>query len=168
MSGPLIVTAELGREDFAWLEGLRRTHYPADRNQVPAHLTIFRSLPPSAEAEVRQVLRTEAERRAPQAWITGVIDMGGAVGFRVASDELDALRSGIAERLHGLLSAQDGPGWSPHVTIQNKVEPRTAKALARSLERHRAGEPLKIAGLGLHRYLGGPWETLQLYPFRGR
>ena len=27
---------------------------------------------------------------------------------------------------------------------------------------------LEIAGLGLHRYLGGPWETLATYAFRGR
>lgn len=86
----------------------------------------------------------------------------------MSSDDLDRLRSAIGERLHGLLSAQDGPGWLPHVTIQNKVAPREAQALAHSLERHRAGEPLRISGLGLHRYLGGPWETLQLFPFRGR
>lgn len=168
MTGPLIVTAELGQADFAWLEGLRRKHYPPERNRVPAHLTLFRSLPPSAEAQVRQVLRSEAAGVPPRAWIASVIDLGGAVAFRVASDDLDRLRSDIGERLHGLLSAQDGPGWLPHVTIQNKVEPRVAKALARSLEGHRAGEPLQISGLGLHRYLGGPWETLQVFAFRGR
>ena len=27
--------------------------------------------------------------------------------------------------------------------------------------------PLAISGLGLHRYLGGPWEKLAIYPFRG-
>lgn len=53
MSGALIVTAEIGAADFAWLEGLRRKHYPPDRNHVPAHLTIFHALPPSAEVEVR-------------------------------------------------------------------------------------------------------------------
>ena len=35
MSGALIVTAELGGEDFAWLDGLRRRNFPLDRNQVP-------------------------------------------------------------------------------------------------------------------------------------
>ena len=56
MAGPLIVTAELGSDDFAWLNGLRRQHYPADRNVVPAHMSLFRALPPSAEAEIRHVL----------------------------------------------------------------------------------------------------------------
>ncbi|HEU5286581.1 MAG TPA: 2'-5' RNA ligase family protein, partial [Sphingomicrobium sp.] len=39
-SGALIVTAELGAEDFAWLDALRRRHYPPERNRVPAHLTL--------------------------------------------------------------------------------------------------------------------------------
>jgi hypothetical protein len=67
-----------------------------------------------------------------------------------------------------LLSAQDSGGWRPHVTIQNKVDPKAARALRRSLERDFQPRPLRIAGLGLHRYLGGPWETLRVYPFRGR
>ena len=52
MAGALIVTAELGPADFGWLEGLRRAHYPPERNQLPAHLTMFHALPPSAESGV--------------------------------------------------------------------------------------------------------------------
>jgi hypothetical protein len=64
------------------------------------------------------------------------------------------------------LGAQDARGWRPHVTIQNKVAPRVARELARSLERGFAPRPLAITGLSLHRYLGGPWETLATYKFR--
>src|SRR5690606_9346017 len=49
---PLIVTATFGAADQAWLEDLRRAHYPQERNQVPAHLTLFRQLPPSVEPEL--------------------------------------------------------------------------------------------------------------------
>ena len=38
MAGPLIVTAELAPADFAWLNALRRQHYPAERNQLPANI----------------------------------------------------------------------------------------------------------------------------------
>jgi len=41
MAGPLIVTAELAPEDFAWLDALRRHHFPPERNQLRAHLTMF-------------------------------------------------------------------------------------------------------------------------------
>jgi hypothetical protein len=167
MAGALIVTAELGRDDFAWLEGLRRAHYPPDRNQVPAHLTMFRALPPSAEREVRSSLSHLAVESAPAARVDGLMDLGGGVAFRVVSDELDRIRDELARELHGLLSAQDAGGWRPHVTIQNKVPPRTARALIASLERNFAPRPLKISGLALHRYLGGPWEKLAGYSFRG-
>ena len=66
------------------------------------------------------------------------------------------------------MSAQDAGGWRPHITIQNKVPPRQAKALLDELTRDFRPRPLGIAGLSVHRYLGGPWETLARYRFRGR
>ena len=92
MAGALIVTAEIAPADFAWLDTLRRTHYPPDLNRVPAHLTIFHALPPSSEEEVRRRLGRTAARPPPQAWIEGLMDLGGGVAFRVVSPELDRLR----------------------------------------------------------------------------
>lgn len=168
MAGALIVTAEFGRDDFAWLQGLRRQHYPADRNQVPAHLTMFHALPPSAEGEVRARLAALAREAPPGARIDGLMDLGGGVAFRVVSDELDAMRRQIAGDLHGLLGTQDAGGWRPHVTIQNKVPPKEARALLADLAQRFEPRPLAIHGVGIHRYLGGPWETLATYSFRGR
>lgn len=166
MAGALIVTAELGEPDFGRMEGLRRRHYPRERNRVPAHLTLFHTIPPSAEAELRSRLAELAKERRPAAWIEGLMDLGGGVAFRVVSPELDRMRDELANDLHGLLGAQDR-GWRPHVTIQNKVAPKIARALIAELQRRFVPEPLKISGLGLHRYLGGPWETIAAYPFRG-
>lgn len=168
LGGALIVTAELGREDFAWLDALRRRHYPPDRNQLPAHLTLFRTLPPSAESEVRRILATLSAESLPTATIAGVMDLGTGTALRVSSHELDDMRAEIARRLRGLLSAQDAAGWLAHVTIQNKVERRAARALQEALVLELDARPLRIAGLGLYRYLGGPWEKLRTYPFRGR
>ena len=167
MAGALIVTAELAEGDYSWLEGLRRTHYPPGRNQVPAHLTIFHALPPSAETELRARLGRIVRQAPPSAKIAGLMDLGGGVAFRVVSAELDRIREELGDGLHGLLGAQDSGGWRPHVTIQNKVAPKVARALKESLERSFREQPLAISGLGLHRYLGGPWERLALYPFRG-
>ncbi len=167
MAGPLIVTAELAPADLAWLNDLRRRHYPVERNQLPAHLTMFHTLPPSAEEEVRHLLSRVVAGPSPRAFVAGVMDLGGGVALRIASDELDSLRAEIAERLAGLLTAQDRAGWSAHVTIQNKVSPRDAKALIRAIGSQFDGRPIKIAGLGLHRYQNGPWETLRTVPFRG-
>lgn len=166
MAGALIVTAELAPPDSAWLDRLRRRHYPPERNQVPAHLTIFHALPPSAESELRSRLAQFAKSPRPSASIDGVMDLGRGVAFRVVSPDLDRIRDALAADLHGVLSAQDSGGWRPHVTIQNKVAPKVARALAESLRCDFRPRPLEISGLGLHRYLNGPWERVALYPFR--
>jgi len=48
-----------------------------------------------------------------------------------------------------------------------KAEPAAAKALLRELEATFQPRPLKVAGLELHRYLGGPWERVGRWSFRG-
>jgi hypothetical protein len=168
MAGALIVTAELASQDFAWLDQLRRAHYPADRNHVLAHLTMFHALPPSSEGEARSLLGRLASEISPRTTIEGLMDLGGGVAFRVVSPGLDRIRRELAEHFHGLLSLQDAGGWRPHVTIQNKVAPKEARSLKAKLEEHFRPRPLAISGLGLHRYLGGPWEGLATYSFRGR
>jgi hypothetical protein len=168
VAGALIVTAELSGEHQAWLDRLRRAYYPAERNRVPAHLTMFHALAPSAESEVRTALGRLSSESAPRATVEGLMDLGGGVAFRIVSPDLDSIRRGLAGNFHGLLSAQDASGWRPHVTIQNKAPPKEARALMATLDRDFRPMPLRIAGLGLHRYLGGPWEQLASYAFRGR
>jgi len=167
VAGALIVTAELAPADLAWLDALRRHHYPAERNQLPAHLTMFHALPPSLEREARHRLAQAAATRPPQASIAGLMDLGGGVAFRVVSDDLDRIREELSEGFHGMLGAQDRGGWRPHVTIMNKAPNREARRLLTALEAGFKPRPLGIRGLALHRYLGGPWETLHSWPFRG-
>jgi 2'-5' RNA ligase superfamily protein len=167
MAGALIVTAELGPADLAWLDRLRRAHYPAERNRLPAHLTMFHGLPPSAEGELRSRLSALAAARPPKSRIDGLMDLGGGVAFRIVSGDLDGIREELADGLQGLLGAQDSGGWRPHVTIQNKVSPKAARALIAELERDFRPRDLSVSGLGLHRYLDGPWEKLAINPFRG-
>ena len=168
MSGPLIVTAEFAQDDHSWLEGLRRAHYPVERNRVPVHLTLFQGLPPSAVDEVRRQLALHSAVPPPRATIAGLMNLSGGVAYRVVSDELEAIRDSIADHFHGILCAPDAAGWRPHITIQNKVPARQAKTLLDELERDFRPRPLGISGLLLHRYRNGPWETIARYSFRGR
>jgi len=167
MAGALIVTAELGDQDQAWLDQLRRTHFPPERNQLRAHLTMFHALPPSSEPEVRRRLAEAARESVPSARIAGLMNLGGGVAYRVVSDDLDRIRQNLAGGLAGLLSVQDSGGWRPHVTIQNKAPAKDAQTLLNQLDADFQPRPLSISGLGLHRYLGGPWESLAKYAFRG-
>lgn len=166
MAGALIVTAALGGADFAWLDRQRRAHFPPHRNQLPAHLTMFHALPPSSEEEVRGQLNLLTKRPPPLATIAGLINLGGGVAYRIESTELGEIRSDLADHFHGVLSAQDRSGWRAHVTIQNKVSVSEAKTLHRELERQFEPRPMAILGLSLHRYLDGPWQAVESWPFR--
>jgi 2'-5' RNA ligase len=167
MSGALIVTAEPGREDFAWLDEQRRRYFPPERNQLNAHLTMFHALPPSAEVEAKRLLARLVAQPPPDAELAGLMNLGRGVAYRVVSSELDAIRAEIADYFRGSLTAQDAQGWRPHVTIMNKASSREAKALLEELGQLFRPRRLKIAGLALHRYLDGPWDKLGSWSFRG-
>lgn len=166
MAGPLIVTAALGQADFAWLDGQRRAHFPPERNQLAAHLTMFHALPPALEEEVRRLLKSLVAGPKPRAEIAGLMNLGRGVAYRIVSPELQLIREAIAAHFHGSLTAQDAGGWRPHVTIQNKATPGEAKALLDRLGQDFRPRPLTIDGLALYRYLGGPWEPLGTVAFR--
>ena len=95
------------------------------------------------------------------------MDLGAGTAFRVDSEELEDIRLDLAEAFHGLLMPQDQAPWRPHVTVQNKVLRRDAIALQKELQLGTFPRPLAIRGLTSWRYLGGPWEEIRSYPFRG-
>jgi hypothetical protein len=156
-----------GDGDNGWLQELRRAHYPPERNQVPAHLTLFHHLPPSIEHELGRRLAGYAATPAPRATIAGVIDLGEGTALRIQSEELEDIRYDLAEAMRGLLIPQDMAPWRPHITIQNKVEPRDARRLQTKLRATFQPRPLSIKGLASWRYLGGPWEPIRTHIFRG-
>lgn len=166
MGRPLIVTALLDKKDFAWLDAQRRLYFPPERNVLSAHLTMFHALPPMVEDEVRDLLRSLTQANPPDARILGLMNLGRGVAYRVESLGLEAIRAIIADRFHGMLTAQDAGQWRPHITIQNKVEPAQAKDLLAQLQAEFRSRQLGIAGLSLSAYDGGPWERIADYRFR--
>ena len=166
LPAPIIVTALFGRQDQAWFDGLRREHFPAERNQLDAHLTLFHHLPPSAADELKHRLVQETRGvRAPQARAGGLMSLGRGVAYRIEAPALTAIRARLAEAFAGLLMPQDAGGWRPHVTIQNKVSPAVAKLLLAQLSRDFRARDVEIAGLGAWWYRGGPWEPLSRHMF---
>jgi 2'-5' RNA ligase len=165
LSAPLIVTALLGDKDFAFFDGLRRQHYPPELNQVRAHITMFHHLPPSAERELCRFIKHIAKEPAPKARITGLINLGPGVAYRIESDDLHSIRNEIVDSLWDCLIPQDKAPWRPHITVQNKIKPVEAKALLNDLSQDFRPFSLTIKGLGLWRYLGGPWESVAAWHF---
>lgn len=167
MSAPIIVSAVFAPVDFQWLDAQRRAHFPPERNQLGAHLTLFHHLPPSCEAELRRRLVEACRAPRPIARIAGLVSLGRGVAYRIESAGLEDIRAELAEAFLGMLTPQDGAGWRPHVTIQNKVAPETARRLLDQLSKGFAPRPLSIRGLAAWYYRDGPWEWIAGYAFGG-
>jgi 2'-5' RNA ligase len=164
---PIIVSALFGAADFARLDAERRAHFPPERNQLPAHLTLFHHLPSSLGDELDRRLAEEARAPQPPAMIVAPMKLGQGVAWRVESERLETLRARVAEAFAGLMTPQDAAPWRPHVTIQNKAEQKEAEALYRALVTGFRPRPLVIAGLAAWDYEGGPWRLRKRYAFRG-
>ncbi len=166
-SAPLIVTAELPQALQSRADQLRQAHFPPERNFLKAHVTLFHALPPFCEDEVRDRLAAEAAGPPVPAHLDGVMSLGRGVALKLSSPAMLDLRDRLADRLHGLLTAQDRQRPRLHVTVQNKVSPHDAKMLMKRLIDEIEALDFSFAGLGLHRYRGGPWETVKRWSFRG-
>ena len=165
---PIIVTAQMGNEDQAWADGLRRAHFPPERNFLDAHITLFHHLPPGHLAEIKARLSALAkDSPPPRARVSEVMMLGRGVAYRVESAELLAMRDELADAFTGLLIPQDQATPRLHITIQNKVEPKVAKVLHAALSGIFRPHPLTISGLSAHYYRGGPWELIGSWSFRG-
>ena len=62
---PLILTLGFDAASFTHLDAMRRRHFPAERNFIPAHLTLFHHLPGEREQDIAATLRSVARDVAP-------------------------------------------------------------------------------------------------------
>ena len=167
-TAPLIVTAQLPKDVHRWATRLRTEHFPAERNFLEAHVTLFHALPAQCEEELRDYLKQLAGELSPvNARLEGVMPLGGGTtALKITSDGMLMLRDQIADRFHGMLTQQDQHRPRLHITIQNKVTAKEAKALQQVLEFTVEPRAFKFIGLSLFRYLGGPWESIRDFTFR--
>ncbi len=129
---PLIVSLGVDAVSFDRFDGLRRAHFPKGLNKIPAHLTVFHHLPGERLSDVQKVLADAATTRTPFVMaVTGLRKLGRGVALTLASPELQTVRAGIAARFADVLTPQDRQAFRPHVTIQNKVDPKAALTSAR-------------------------------------
>ena len=155
---PLIVTLLLDEEAQGRFDRLRAAHFPAERNHLRAHVTLFHALPGEHLPDVSRELAEVAGRAPFDVAVTGVRFLGRGVAIDLAAPELGALRTGLAGAFDPWLTRQDRQWSRPHVTVQNKVEPAVARSLYEDLSAAFVAETVIGRGLGLWHYLGGPWE----------
>ena len=169
LNKPIIMTAQMGKAEYAWADSLRKCHYPPERNKVGAHITLFHHLPPQALDEIKSaVIALTGNFPKPEAKLSGLIHLGTGVAYRVHAPELLSLRMELADRFAGLLVAQDQQTPRLHITVQNKVIPRDAQILFEQLSEEFEPRPFAIHGIGLHYYVDGLWQDIGAWSFRGR
>lgn len=140
----------------------RRALFP--RTQVGAHVTLFHALPP--HLDVAAALDEAAGRPAFAVRVTGVQPLGRGAAYTLESAELAAVHGLLRDRFAGGLTPQDAQPYRPHVTVQNKVDPATARATVESLRAAFVPAEVGATGLALWRYAGGPWAPVSEHRFR--
>jgi len=165
---PLILTALLDEEAAASFEAMRRAYFPASRNKVAAHLTLFHALPGSALVELEDELAERAWQAEPmRARATGLRFTGQGVAILIEAPELLSLRAGIATSWAEVLTPQDRQRFNPHITVQNKVKPSHARETFDALQAVFDPFEFTLEGLELWHYRGGPWQAAGRFPFGG-
>ena len=159
-----ILTLRLDASSQAHFDTLRQHYFPPERNHIAAHLTLFHTLPDSAEVDT--VLADAAQQQAPfRMIVSGVRSLGKGVAYRIQSAELTALHARLQRAFESELSPQDRQRFQPHIVVQNKVTPAAARALLAQLEATFASREIEAHGLDLWHYLGGPWQHASTFAF---
>lgn len=166
---PLLLTLQLAEPAQSLFQALRNRHFPADRNVVPAHVSLFHHLPGEERRPITKRLReieTAGLPSRPVVRVEAPFPLGRGVGFRLQAPVLKEMHSKLAGDWADWLTPQDRQGWRPHVTIQNKVSPEIARSALDQLQR--GFVPFETEGVCLYlwRYLGGPWERLETFTLK--
>ncbi len=155
------MTALLDAASQARFDDERRRHFPAARNFLAAHVTLFHALPGEQRENVARVLEKMCRAQAPARFETrGLRFLGRGVAYELHMPEVVAVRAGLAAAWLHWLTPQDRQGFRPHVTVQNKVLPAAAKALLADLQAAYVPWQGEVPGLALWRYEGGPWARI--------
>ncbi len=170
-----IVTAWVVKEDMQLFHRLRWAFFPAHRNFLRAHVTLFHHLKPRVRDEALDLAREYDwgnwlildDRGTLPVQVTGVFSMGKGTAYALDPDPLIRLRQPLRETLDGRLTPQDARPWRrPHLTVQNKVSPAEAKRLQGHLAARFRPCMLRVRGLRFFRYDYGPWTPIAEVPFR--
>ena len=156
---PLLLTLELAEPAQSVFQALRLRHFPEQRNIVPAHISLFHTLPGAGRQGIEKLLRA-LDVAAPAILVEAPRSLGRGVAFPLASPELLRLRARLADAWSEWLTPQDRERYRPHVTVQNKVSPELARETLQRLACGFVPWSTEGAALLLWRYLGGPWEAI--------
>jgi hypothetical protein len=160
-----VVTLRLEAAAQERFDAERAELFPPGRTAVGAHVTLFHALPAYLRQDVEAELGAVAATPRFPVGVVQVVPLGRGVAYRLVADEAERLHRRLQDRWRPHLTRQDAQPLRLHVTVQNKVEPGTARA---TLDRLRAAfrpDVTEAVGVELWRYDGGPWTLLRRWTF---
>ncbi len=164
---PLILTATLDEPSNFFFNTKRKQHFPAERNFIDAHLTLFYHLPD--EANIINTLQGLChQQKQIELAITQPVSIGKGVAYKVESKALASLHKILQKQWIDKLTMQDRQGLWPHITVQNKVSAQQAKQTLEEITNGFVPFTAFAVGLQLWKYLNGPWEEGKGFVFAGK
>jgi hypothetical protein len=165
VDAPLIVALKLDPEAQDFFNVLRKQWFPASRNFIDAHLTLFHALPNTEN--ILSIIRNECyQQTAFQLRVLEPVSIGKGVAYKLESKDLMLLHKRLQEKWVNFLTQQDKQTIWPHITIQNKVPPEDAVSLLAALKKDFEPFHVHAKGLQVWEYLQGPWSFLQEFNFK--
>jgi hypothetical protein len=162
---PLILTLTLNDDAFSFFTALRSQYFPAERNFLEAHLTLFHKLPNNQPQIIKSIEAVCVVQRIITLAVVRVVNIGYGVAYEIKSQELSTLHRNLQMQWQSWLSPQDNQKLRPHITVQNKVPPQIAKELQRKLSAEYWPKSIYGVGFTLWEYHGGPWKEIQQFSF---
>ncbi len=167
MQTPLILTVGIEETVQSFFNQKRKEYFPPEKNFIDAHLTLFHHLPDDDTAIIRTIEDLCFEQKAIPLSITEIKNIGKGVVYKIESKELIQLHRKLQKKWMDYLTMQDRQGLWPHITIQNKVTAEEVKQTLQQLKEGFIPFDVTATGLTLWRYLNGPWQQYQHFPFGG-
>jgi hypothetical protein len=162
---PLILTLMLDETSQEFFNEQRKKYFPAERNYLDAHLTLFHHLPANENKLLQDIALVMATYKTMQLQVTDIKHTGRGLAYKIECDVLLQMHRYMQQLWSAWLIPQDQHRLWPHITIQNKVSADDATLLKAQLDRQFT--PFTAAGIGLalYQYLGGPWKFQQSWLF---
>ena len=164
MNKTLIVTLQLEEGAQQYFNELRKEYFPAHINFLEAHLTLFHVLP-AEEGIVQETLQQLSKRSSMRLSVTGLVNTGNGVAYKIVSEELLVLHATMQEIFQTFLVGKDKQRLWPHITIQNKVTAFKAQVLFEKLSTGFTPFHITATGFSTFLYDNGPWLHLMDHLF---
>ena len=161
---PLVITLALPDDVQRDLDALRHRWFPPGRTAIGAHLTLFHAVPGQLADEVRADLAEQATAGPLELRFSRVISLGRGAAYAVDCPPLVERHAALQRAWWPHLTRQDQQPLRAHVTLQNEVEPATARETLTRLRQDFRPFSTAAVGLDLWRYDGGPWTHLTRVP----